>query len=79
MRDEFHFSEVHGSDPLCSYLHEPQKNEIYFLNVYKDILGTQMQIARSGQNSNTFEIVCLFWLRRPCQIEGTILATCNSL
>ena len=45
-KDEFHFSEVRGSmnaigsgvtyfarDPsLRSYFHEPQKNEIYFLN-----------------------------------------------
>ena len=46
IRDEFHFSEVHGSmnakgpvesyfacDLLRSYFHEPQKNKIYFLNV----------------------------------------------
>ena len=49
IRDEFNFSEVHGSMnaagpmqswrdalrvslTLCSYFHEPQKNEIYFLN-----------------------------------------------
>ena len=47
IRDEFHFTEDHAKltwrsasvtyfalDPLRSYFDEPQKTEIYFLNIY---------------------------------------------
>ena len=75
-----------------SYLHEPQKNEIYFLNVYKDILGALRWSARSGQKSNTFEMILVLvtktisnWRRGPWDISCIIstyeilLATATSM